>query len=97
MVGLVPREALERPKHGFSTPYDRWLHTSLGAEIRRRAEEDSLADLLSPKDVRRLVDEHLGRRANHQRLLYALLELATWHRAFVVGEPAPAQASVAAG
>jgi asparagine synthase (glutamine-hydrolysing) len=96
---LVPREALERPKHGFSTPYDRWLHTSLGEEIRRRSEEDSLADLVAPAEVRRLVDEHLGRRANHQRLLYALLELATWHRAFLAGAGGRAAdpASVATG
>jgi asparagine synthase (glutamine-hydrolysing) len=86
--GLVPREALERPKHGFSTPYDRWLHTSLGEEMRRRTEDESLAGLLAPAEVRRLVDDHLAHRADHKRLLYALLELATWHRAFLSGGPA---------
>lgn len=97
MAGLVPREALDRPKHGFSTPYDRWLHTSLGAEMRRRTDDPALGALLEPTEIRRLVDEHLGHRADHKRLLYALLELSTWHRAFLAGEPAPAPASVAAG
>jgi asparagine synthase (glutamine-hydrolysing) len=97
VAGLVPREALDRPKHGFSTPYDTWLHTSLGEEMLRRTEDESLASLIAPAEVRRLVDEHLGRRADHKRLLYALLELATWHRAFVAGEPANTPASVAAG
>jgi asparagine synthase (glutamine-hydrolysing) len=101
VAGLVPREALDRPKHGFSTPYDRWLHTSLGEEMRRRTEDPSFGALLDAGEVRRLVDEHLDRRADHKRLLYALLELATWHRAFLAGEPAAGRAgdhrSVAAG
>ena len=36
MERLLPREIAERPKHGFSTPYDDWLRESLGEEVERR-------------------------------------------------------------
>jgi asparagine synthase (glutamine-hydrolysing) len=97
VAGLVPREALERPKHGFASPYEDWMHSSLAAEVRRRyAERGPLSELVAPSAVGRLVDQHLARRADHKRLLYALLELAVWHGAFVEGAPAPQPAPVAA-
>jgi asparagine synthase (glutamine-hydrolysing) len=97
VAGLVPREALERPKHGFASPYEQWMHTSLAAEVRRRyAAGRPLSELVEPAAVGRLVDEHLARRADHKRLLYALLELAVWHGAFVEGAAAPAPAPAAA-
>ena len=33
MARLVPRRIVDRPKHGFSTPYDSWLRESLGEEV----------------------------------------------------------------
>ena len=64
---LVPREALERPKHGFSTPYDDWLRASLGAEVERRyAPGGELAELIEPGEVARLVGEHRSGRADHK-------------------------------
>ena len=37
----------------------------------------------SPAAVARLVDEHARGRADHKSILYCLLELSEWHRAFV--------------
>jgi asparagine synthase (glutamine-hydrolysing) len=81
---LLPDEIVERPKHGFSTPYDRWLRESLGAEVERRyAPGSELAGLVDPDTVARLVAEHRRGRADHKSILYCLLELSEWHRAFV--------------
>ena len=33
---------------------------------------------------------HRAGRADHKRILYCLLELSEWHRAFVEGAPEPA-------
>mgnify|MGYP003291264845 CR=1 FL=1 len=33
---LLPAGLADRPKHGFSTPYDDWLRRSLGQEVERR-------------------------------------------------------------
>jgi len=81
---LLPERIVKRPKHGFSTPYDRWLRESLGAEVERRyARSSELADLVQPETVGRLVAEHRRGRADHKSILYCLLELSEWHRAFV--------------
>ena len=78
-----PRSA-NRPKHGFSTPYDDWLRASLGEEVERRyAPGEPLADVLDPEAVAQLVAEHRRGRADHKSILYCLLELSEWHHAFV--------------
>src|SRR5215204_6814003 len=66
---LLPDEVVERPKHGFSTPYDRWLRESLGAEVERRyAPGSELAGLVQPETARRLVAEHRRGRADHKSI-----------------------------
>ncbi|MFN2467093.1 MAG: asparagine synthase (glutamine-hydrolyzing) [Gaiellaceae bacterium] len=95
---LVPAAALRRARHGFVSPYERWLHTSLAPEVTRRfADDPELGELVSPAAVGGLVDEHLARRADHKRLLYGLLELAVWHRTFIVGAPEREPTPLAAG
>jgi asparagine synthase (glutamine-hydrolysing) len=84
MGRLLPEELTRRPKHGFATPYDRWLRESLGTEVERRyAPGSALGELLDPATVARLVAVHRSGRGQHQDLLYCLLELSEWHRAFV--------------
>ena len=84
MAQLLPPQVAARPKHGFATPYDDWLRASLGEEVRRRYDAGSaLAGLVEPPAVARLVDEHARGRADHKSILYCLLELSEWHRAFV--------------
>jgi asparagine synthase (glutamine-hydrolysing) len=84
MGRLLPREIVERRKHGFATPYDDWLRASLGEEVARRyAPGSTLAELIDPAAAAGLVDEHRRGRADHKAILYCLLELSEWHRAFV--------------
>ncbi len=96
MSRLVGPEIVNREKHGFSTPYDSWLRESLGEEVERRYSPGSaLSELVDPGPVGRLVRAHRAGSADHKRILYCLLELSEWHRAFVGGEaPVAAGASV---
>jgi asparagine synthase (glutamine-hydrolysing) len=81
---LLPAGLADRPKHGFSTPYDDWLRRSLGQEVERRyGARSALAELIEPAAVARLVDEHARGRADHKSILYCMLELSEWHAAFV--------------
>jgi asparagine synthase (glutamine-hydrolysing) len=88
---LLPPENVNRPKMGFGVPVGRWMRGPL---------RDLLCDgLLSdqarqrsyfqPKEVRRLVDEHLGERADHSAKLWNLLMLEMWHREVVEGVREP--------
>jgi asparagine synthase (glutamine-hydrolysing) len=83
---------VDRPKHGFATPYDRWLRESLGEEVGRRyAPGNAMAELIDPSAAAALVHEHRRGRADHKAVLFCLLELSEWHRAFVEApEPIPA-------
>jgi asparagine synthase (glutamine-hydrolysing) len=94
MERILPPGIANRPKHGFATPYDEWLRASLGEEVERRySPGGSLAELVRPEAVRTLVAEHRRGRADHKAILYCLLELSEWHRAFVEApKPSLAQA-----
>jgi len=84
MDRLLPAGIADRPKHGFSTPYDDWLRSSLGEEVERRyARDEALGELVAPPAVARLVDEHRRGRTDHKGILFCLLELSQWHRAFI--------------
>jgi len=86
MARLVPRRIVERPKHGFSTPYDSWLRESLGEEVAQRYSRGSaLGELVDPGTVAGLVSAHRARKADHKSILYCLLELSEWHRAYLEG------------
>lgn len=88
---MVPPETLQRRKHPFATPYDEWLRSSLGGEVRGLYGPDSaLAEFVDPAEVTRLSDEHRRGRADHKRILYCLLELGYWHRIFVERTPVTA-------
>jgi len=94
MAQLLPSEIAQRPKHGFSSPYDTWLRESLGQEVERRYERGSeLAGLVDSGTVAGLVAAHRSGRADSKAVLFCLLELSEWHRAFVEERaPAPAHA-----
>ena len=84
MERLLPPQITARPRHGFSSPYDRWLRESLGEEVERRfAPGRPLSDLVAPAQVGALVQAHRSGRADHKWILFCLLELSEWHRAFI--------------
>ena len=98
MLRLLPREVTHRPKLGWRTPVDRWLR----GELRPLLEEVLLGagelcpQLLRPAGLRGLIDAHADGRADHTRVLFCLLSLGLWHRAFVAGRPSPPVAIPAA-
>jgi asparagine synthase (glutamine-hydrolysing) len=88
LSGLLPEEILHRPKMGFGVPIDHWL--------RHELKDLAYDSLLSPRaidrgyfrqeSVRRLLDEHVQRKANWHYLLWTLLVLELWHRTYVDGD-----------
>jgi asparagine synthase (glutamine-hydrolysing) len=98
MLRLLPREITHRPKLGWRTPVDRWLRR----ELRPLLEEVLLGDgelcprLLREAGLRRLIDAHALGRADHTRVLFCLLSLGLWYRAFVAARPASAVATARA-
>lgn len=82
---LLPRSILERPKVGFRVPVNEWFrgpmrdflldHLRSGSSITR--------NYYDTRELDRLLDEHVTGRHNHEKLLWALLNLEIWHRTYV--------------
>jgi asparagine synthase (glutamine-hydrolysing) len=85
MRPYLPRAILDRPKRGFGCPIDRWFR----GELKEMAYDILLSQsarergLFRPGYVQRLLDEHCGRRFDHQNRLWALLMLESWFRMWI--------------
>ena len=85
MRRMLPESILERPKVGFRVPVNEWFRTSM---------KDYLLDHLTGADSRtrdwyhratldRTLAEHIEGRQNHEKLLWAMLNLEIWHRQYL--------------
>ena len=84
---LLPREILERRKQGFSVPLGSWLCGSLRGLMQEWLRADRVAEvgLFEPATVNCLVDEHLGGRRSHAKILWSLLVFDAWRERYLPG------------
>jgi asparagine synthase (glutamine-hydrolysing) len=85
MRPYLPSEILSRRKQGFQVPLGRWLKGDL---------RDMTNDLLSlstvkrrgyfaPAAVQTILAEHYSNRADNSDIIWALLNLESWHVQYV--------------
>jgi asparagine synthase (glutamine-hydrolysing) len=90
--GRLPAAVLKRRKRGFNIPFSQWVLHGLRNALRERFSRERVAarGLFAYEGVRRLLDEHVARRADHRKPLFALLALDLWcDRTFGAGAPVP--------
>lgn len=82
---ILPANILIRPKQGFIPPLGQWLRNELRSIVRESllSESSFVGSVVNRNVVHRIVEEHLDGRKDHQRRLYALLNLELWHRQFI--------------
>ena len=91
MAGLLPSFVLERGKQGYSLPLKTWLRGELRGYMTELLNTSPLIqEHLHVGYVNTLIDEHVRRVRNHNHVLWALMNVAIWHRRYVEGEPARA-------
>jgi asparagine synthase (glutamine-hydrolysing) len=78
----LPKQHLSRHKQGFSVPMAAWLRGPLKPMLmelvtNQRCRESSFVNHSS---IRRLVDEHLNGKANHEVRLWAIICFQQWER-----------------
>lgn len=84
MKRILPPQILERPKVGFRVPVNEWFRgpmrdylydhlTSTDSLTRSYYNQEALASILN---------EHAQGRQNHEKLLWALVNLELWHRQY---------------
>ena len=79
---LHPR-ILKRKKRGFAVNVvDDWFHSSMESELPQMLlDENSLMfDLLEPKSVRKLLEDHRSGRQDNHKLLFSLVMIEQWLR-----------------
>ncbi len=80
----LPRELIERPKQGFGFPIAHWLRTDLRVFLGNLFRESRFVELglFDGAEIRRLLDEHLHGKADHNFRLWILLNLELWYRMY---------------
>jgi asparagine synthase (glutamine-hydrolysing) len=81
---LIPDAILDRPKVGFRVPVNRWFQGPMREYLcdHLRGSESRTRGYFDPQALDRMVDDHVEGRQNHEKLLWALLNLEIWHRQY---------------
>jgi asparagine synthase (glutamine-hydrolysing) len=79
---LLPGEILQRSKHGFGLPLDRWFRSELSAYIEGMlcSRRSHVRAHLSPSAIDAIVGDHRSGRASHGHALWTLLTLEVFLR-----------------
>ena len=103
MQNKLPASVLRRPKIGFDIPIHDWFRGVLRPLLLDTLSEDAITSskLFRWPYVRRMLDEHLGRRANLGYHLWGLLVLFIWMKRWniemAIEESAAANPLIAVG
>jgi asparagine synthase (glutamine-hydrolysing) len=84
MRGILPDFVLDRAKQGYSIPIKNWLRTDLSGYLSSvLSGSPFIREQFRLEYVNHLVGQHARRTHNHSHVLWALLNIALWHRRFI--------------
>lgn len=80
----VPREILDKPKHGFGVQVADWLRGPLKSRLLEVTSESHLKSqgLFQPQAIKTLVDQHVAGTIDRRKELWALLTFQLWYQQF---------------
>ena len=91
MAGLLPPFILERGKQGYSLPLKTWLRGELRDYMTTLLNGSPLLrEHMNLPYINQLIDEHQRHVKNHNHVLWALMNVALWHRRYIEGHAAQA-------
>jgi asparagine synthase (glutamine-hydrolysing) len=98
MRDALPKEVLRRPKVGFDIPIHEWFRGVLRPLLLETLSESTVSQsgLFEWTEVRRIVDEHLDRRANRGYQLWGLVTLMLWMKRWNIEAPARVPLTISA-
>ncbi len=85
MEGILPTAIINKKKVGLEMPYSRWFKNELKDVLLNYCGGDRVraTGLFRPEGVQRIIDEHLGNRLDHGRVLWGLLNFMMWHERYI--------------
>ena len=86
---LLPRSIVYRKKMGFPTPWEYWLAGPQLDDLERMLLDPRTIERgqFRPEAVRRLFAEHRSKTRDHGNRIWRLLNLETWLRVMIDGDP----------
>ena len=84
MKQLLPERILHRPKVGFRVPVNEWFRGPMKEYLfDHLTGSDSVSRVYyHPKQLNKILAEHVQGRQNHEKLLWTMLTLEIWHRRY---------------
>ena len=84
-VDWIPRCIVNRRKRGFDSPIGQWIKGELRDFAKTFLSQENLrrSGLLNPKQVAKLLGEHLSGRRNYSLQLWSILALEAWYRMYI--------------
>jgi asparagine synthase (glutamine-hydrolysing) len=81
---LLPARILKRPKAGFRMPVNEWFRGPMRGYVcdHLRSASSRTRDYYDRRCLDETLDEHFAGVQNHEKLLWTLLNLELWHRAY---------------
>jgi asparagine synthase (glutamine-hydrolysing) len=81
---LIPDAILDRPKVGFRVPVNKWFRGPMREYLQDHLQGpgSKTRGYFDPRVLDRTVAEHIDGKQNHEKLLWALLNLEIWHRQY---------------
>jgi len=86
MKEVLPEKIRSRGKQGFSIPIKNWLRYELKEYMEDTLHESVfLKNFFKPTQVEKMIAQHLACSHNRNHELWAMLNLAVWHKLFMEG------------
>ncbi len=84
MKQLLPERILKRPKVGFRVPVNEWFQGPMREYLfDHLTGSDSVTNAYyQPKELNKILDEHMQGKQNHEKLLWTLLTLEIFQRRY---------------
>lgn len=84
----LPRTLIERRKQGFGFPLAHWMRGELAGYVRGLMAQSRFVELglFNRGFIDRLLDEHIGGKADHNFRIWILINLEMWYRLFFEGQ-----------
>jgi asparagine synthase (glutamine-hydrolysing) len=81
---LIPDAILDRPKVGFRVPVNKWFQGPMRGYLREhlQASDSRTRHYFDPQVLDGVIGDHIDGKQNHEKLLWALLNLEIWHRQY---------------
>jgi asparagine synthase (glutamine-hydrolysing) len=84
MKKLLPEQIINRPKVGFRVPMSDWFRGPMKAYLcdHLTGPDSCTQSFYDKTTLQRYIDEHISSKQNHEKLLWALLNLEIWQREY---------------